>query len=74
MTIVFTWGRKQVRLDEELYERIAAHNRDEETISRLIRDVSLLDLADGEYDEQRASARKRALDRTAERTKKPLTS
>jgi predicted CopG family antitoxin len=64
-------GTKSVRLDEEVYERVKAHKRDDETFSeavaRLMRDVSLLDLADdGEtYDAERAAERKEALNRTA---------
>lgn len=62
---------KSVRFDEELYERVMAHKRADETVSetveRLIDDVSLLDLADGgEYDQERAAERKAALDRTAD--------
>lgn len=44
-------GTKSVRLDEEVYERIAAHKRDNETfsetISRLTSDYSLLAFAGG---------------------------
>ena len=64
-------GTKSVRLDEEVYERVKAHKRDDETFSeavaRLMRDVSLLDLADdGEaYDAERAAEQKEALNRTA---------
>jgi predicted CopG family antitoxin len=62
---------KSVRLDEDVYERVKAQKRDDETMSdavgRLISDVSLLDLADedAEYDERRASEQKAALNRTA---------
>ena len=64
-------GTRNVRLDEDVYERVAAHKRDDETFSdaveRLLRDVSLLDLVDDDaYDADRAAARKAALDRTAE--------
>lgn len=64
-------GTRNVRLDEDVYERVAAHKRDDETFSetvdRLLRDVSLLDLADGgDHDVDRAAARKDALDRTAQ--------
>ncbi|MFQ3475543.1 hypothetical protein HKK80_04680 [Halonotius sp. F2-221B] len=42
-------GTKSVRLDEEVYERIAAHKRDDETFSeaidRLTSDYSLLAFA-----------------------------
>jgi len=63
---------KTVRLKEDVYERIKAKKRDDETFSeaidRLTRDVSLLDLADedGEYDEGREAERLAALERTAE--------
>jgi len=44
-------GTKSVRLDEEVYERIAAHKRDDETFSeaigRLTSDYSLLAFAGG---------------------------
>jgi predicted CopG family antitoxin len=44
-------GTKSVRLDEDIYERIAAHKRDDETFSeaidRLTSDYSLLAFADG---------------------------
>jgi predicted CopG family antitoxin len=64
-------GTKSVRLDEAVYERVKAHKRDDETFSeaveRLLRDVSLLDLADDaeEYDAERAEEQKEALRRTA---------
>lgn len=60
-----------MRLDEDVYERVKAHKRDDETFSeavaRLMQDVSLLDLADegDEYDAERAKAQKEALKRTA---------
>ena len=60
-----------MRLEEDVYERVKAHKRDAETFSeavkRLIRDVSLLDLADEDeaYDAERAQAQKAALERTA---------
>ena len=45
-------GTKSVRLDEEVYERIAAHKRDDETFSevidRLTNDYSLLAFAGGD--------------------------
>ena len=44
-------GTKSVRLDDEVYERIAAHKRDDETfseaISRLTNEYSLLEFAGG---------------------------
>lgn len=44
-------GTKSVRLDEEVYERIRAHNREDETflevIDRLTSEYSLLDFAGG---------------------------
>lgn len=47
-------GSKTVRLDDEVYERLAAHKRDDETYSeavdRLLGGGSLLDLA-GIYSE-----------------------
>jgi len=64
-------GTKSVRLDEDVYERVKAHKRSDETFSeavaRLLRDVSLLDLADeeAEYDAERAAAQKKTLQRTA---------
>jgi len=64
-------GTKSVRLDDDVYERVKAHKRDDETFSdavaRLIEDVSLLDLADEseEYDAERATEQKEALKRTA---------
>lgn len=64
-------GTKSVRLDEDVYERVKAHKRDGETFSeavaRLMRDVSLLDLAEEseEYDAERAEEQKDALRRTA---------
>lgn len=62
-------GTKSVRLDEDVYERVKAHKRDDETFSeavaRLLQDVSLLDLVDenAEYDAERADKQKAALDR-----------
>ena len=47
-------GTNSVRLDEDVYERIAAHKRDDETfsaaISRLTSDYSLLAAVDGSSD------------------------
>lgn len=44
-------GTKTIRLDDEIYERIRAEKREDETFSeaieRLIGDVSLLELAGG---------------------------
>ena len=49
-------GTKSVRLDEEVYERIAAHKRDDETFSeaigRLTSDYSLLAFAGGSSGEE----------------------
>ena len=63
-------GTRTVRLDEDVYERVIARKRDDETVSeavdRLLRDVSLLDLVDGDHNPDRAAARKEALDRTAQ--------
>lgn len=46
-------GTKSVRLDEDLYERIEAHQREDETFSeaieRLIGGYSLLDFTGGLY-------------------------
>jgi predicted CopG family antitoxin len=69
---------KSVRLDVDLYERVMARKREDETVSetvdRLIDDVSLLDLADdGEYDEERADERKAAIERTADADEVSLT-
>jgi len=64
-------GTKNVRLDDDVYERVKAHKREDETFSdavaRLIEDVSLLDLVDEgeEYDAERAAEQKEALKRTA---------
>ncbi|WP_251341355.1 antitoxin VapB family protein [Haloplanus halophilus] len=64
-------GTKNVRLDDDVYERVKAHKREDETFSdavaRLIEDVSLLDLVDesAEYDAERAAAQKATLKRTA---------
>lgn len=64
-------GTRSVRLDKDVYDRVEAHKRDDETFSdtvaRLMGDVSLLDLANenGEYDAERASEQKDALKRTS---------
>lgn len=54
-------GTKTVRLDDELYERIRAENKDtesySETIERLIGNVSLLDLAGNLSDEEATEAK-----------------
>lgn len=61
-------GAKSVRLNEDIYERVKAHKRDDETFSeaveRLLRDVSLLDLTDEneEHDAKRAATQKATLD------------
>jgi predicted CopG family antitoxin len=61
-------GTKSVRLDEEVYERIKAHKRDDETFSevidRLTSEYSLLEFAGG-YSEAEAE-RHRALLEEAE--------
>jgi predicted CopG family antitoxin len=64
-------GTKSIRLDDDVYERVKAHKREDETFSDavawLIEDVSLLDLVDeGEaYDAERAAEQKEALKRAA---------
>ena len=49
-------GTKTVRLDEEVYRRIRAHKREDETFSeaidRLVDDWSLLDFDTGRSDEE----------------------
>lgn len=49
-------GTKSIRLDEDVYERIKAHKREDETFSeaidRLTSDYSLLDFAGGYSDEE----------------------
>ena len=49
-------GTKSIRLDEDIYERIKAHKREDETFSeaidRLTSDYSLLDFAGGYSDEE----------------------
>lgn len=49
-------GTKSIRLDEDVYERIKAHKRKDETFSeaidRLTSDYSLLDFAGGYSDEE----------------------
>lgn len=65
-------GTKTIRLDDEIYERIKAEKRQDETFSeaieRLIGEVSLLELADGlrgdaETDVKAAIRRSRNADR-----------
>lgn len=62
-------GTKTVRLDEEVYERIKAHKREDETfseaIARLTGGYSLLDFAGG-YDEADAERHRDLLDRADE--------
>lgn len=54
-------GTKTIRLDDEIYERIRAEKREDETFSeaieRLIGDVSLLELAGGLSEEAAAEAK-----------------
>ena len=58
-------GTKSVRLDEAVYERIAAHKRDDETFSeaigRLTSDYSLIEFAGG-YSEDDAERHRELLD------------
>ena len=58
-------GTKSVRIDESLYERIAAHKREDETFSeaieRLIGGYSLLDFAGG-YTEEEAERHRELLE------------
>lgn len=62
-------GTKTVRLDETVYERIAAHKRDDETFSeaidRLTGGYSLLELA-GTYDDDDAERHRELLERGEE--------
>ncbi len=59
---------KSVRIDEDLYRRIEAHKRDDETFSeaidRLIDGWSLLDLADT-LDSETADTHREAIDESA---------
>ena len=61
-------GTKSVRLDEEVYERIAAHKRDDETfseaINRLTSEYSLLEFA-GSYSATEADRHRKLLDEAA---------
>jgi len=65
--------KRTVKLDPDLYGRVKAQKRDDETFSEAIerliggRGVSLLDLADGEeYDPERETEMLERLERTAE--------
>lgn len=62
-------GTTTVRLDDEIYERIKAENKDSETysetIERLIGGVSLLDLVGNMSDEETTEA-KRAVQKSRE--------
>jgi len=53
-------GTKTVRLDDDTYDRIKAHKREDETfseaIARLIDDYTLLDFAGGMSEEEAAAA------------------
>lgn len=60
-------GTKTIRLDDEVYERVRAHKRDDETFSeaidRLIGGASLLDLV-GTVSDQEAAEMREAIDRS----------
>lgn len=60
-------GTKTIRLDDDVYERVRAHKRDDETFSeaidRLIGGASLLDLV-GTASEQEAAEMREAIDRS----------
>lgn len=62
-------GTKSIRLDEEVYERIKAHKRENETFSeaidRLTSEYSLLDFAGG-YSETDATRHRALLERSRE--------
>jgi predicted CopG family antitoxin len=62
-------GTRNVRLDEDLYERIEAHKRENESFSdaidRLTSDYSLLDFAGG-YSEEEAEKHRELLERSEE--------
>lgn len=62
-------GTTTVRLDDEIYERIQAANKDaetySETIERLIGGVSLLDLA-GNLSDEEATEAKQAVQQSRE--------
>lgn len=65
-------GTKNIRLDEDVYERIEAHKREDETFSdaidRLTSDYSLLDFAGG-YTEEEADRHRDLLERSEENAK-----
>ena len=65
-------GTRSVRLDEDVYERIRAHKRDDETFSdaidRLTSDYSLLDFAGG-YTDDEADRHRDLLERAEENAK-----
>lgn len=65
-------GTKSIRLDEDVYERIEAHKREDETFSdtidRLTSDYSLLDFAGG-YTEDEADRHRELLERSEEKAK-----
>ena len=60
-------GTRSIRLEEDVYERIKAHKREEETFSeaidRLTSDYSLLDFAGG-YDEADAERHRELVERS----------
>jgi predicted CopG family antitoxin len=62
-------GTRNVRLDEDVYERIEAHKRNDESFSdaidRLTSDYSLLDFAGG-YSEEEAEKHRELLERSEE--------
>ena len=71
--------KRTVKLDSDVYDRVKARKRDGETFSEAIerliggREVSLLDLADGEeYDEEAYEERLETLDRAAEADERDL--
>lgn len=66
-------GSKMVRLNDEVYERLAAHKRDDETyseaIDRLLGGGSLLDLV-GIYSEDEVGEIEAALEEKQERDRR----
>jgi predicted CopG family antitoxin len=68
---------RSIRLSEEAYERLAAHKREDETVSdvvlRLAGERSLLDLA-GVLSEEQAVALEAAIEERRERRKEDLDS
>lgn len=71
--------KRTVKLDSDVYERVEAEKRDDETFSEAIErliegeGVSLLDLADGdEYTAEREREMLERLERTAERDEAEL--